>query len=415
MTSLESALAECDALRAELEEAKKQARLGWERAAEKDRAYGEALRERDEARAVDAGRTRFCEQCMAVARERDELQANVDFLIQSNRADILVLLEIHRKQVAELKAERDEARAEVARLCERIATQDDGLRYGEKVCANLMGQIEKLRERLNALAVAHERDVVAIWHEATDAAHPPGSAQEVVEAVRSLRQERNAANRAVTPEELDAVRNHIGNIPSVGAMYAPALVEWAAVLLRQRDEVTAQRDNAVDASKEGAWMARALDAERERGVAQAATVNAALIHADLVRERDEARRDLGEILAVIHRDGGHYTGEHGISKSVADAHATWAAVVREREEAQAELAFLRKEYGEAESSTLTRDALELKAQVLEASLLHVCKAASEITSWDFSHLLLEHPDAKTLLGDVAALEAALKQHGPERS
>ena len=189
MTSLESVRAECDALRAELEEAKKQARLGWERAAEKDRAYGEALRERDEARAADAGRTRFCERCVAVTRERDELQANVDFLIQSNRADILVLLEIHRKQVAELKA-----------------------------------------------------------------------------------------------------------------------------------------------------------------------------------ERDEARRDLGEILAIIHRDGGHYTGEHGISKSVADAHATWAAVVREREEAQAELAFLRKEYGEAESGALTRDALELKLRVTEQQL-----------------------------------------------
>jgi len=148
----------------------------------------------------------------------------------------------------------------------------------------------------------------------------------------------------VTREELDAVRNHISNLPTVGAMYAPVLVEWVSVLLRQRDEVTAQRDNAVDASKEGAWMARALDAERER---------------------DEARRDLGEILAVIHRDGGHRTGERGLSQSVADAHATWAAVVREREEAQAELAFLRKEYGEAESSTLTRDALELKLQVME--------------------------------------------------
>lgn len=68
----------------------------------------------------------------------------------------------------------------------------------------------------------------------------------------------------MTREELDAVRNHISNLPTVGAMYAPVLVEWAGVLLRQRDEVTAQRDNAVDASKEGAWMARALDAERER-------------------------------------------------------------------------------------------------------------------------------------------------------
>jgi len=53
------------------------------------------------------------------------------------------------------------------------------------------------------------------------------------------------------------------------------------------------------------------------------------------RERDEARRELGEILAIIHRDGGHHTGKHGISKSVADAHATWADVVRERDEAHA--------------------------------------------------------------------------------
>lgn len=53
-------------------------------------------------------------------------------------------------------------------------------------------------------------------------------------------------------------------------------------------------------------------------------------------ERDEARRDLGAILAVIHRDGGHHTGEFGVSQSVADAHATWAVVVRERDEARAE-------------------------------------------------------------------------------
>jgi hypothetical protein len=79
-------------------------------------------------------------------------------------------------------------------------------------------------------------------------------------------------------------------------MYAPVLVEWVSVLLRQRDEVTAQRDNAVDASKEGAWMARALDAERERDVAQAATVNAALIHADLVRERDALKERIARMM-----------------------------------------------------------------------------------------------------------------------
>lgn len=61
----------------------------------------------------------------------------------------------------------------------------------------------------------------------------------------------------------------------------------------------------------------------------------------MVRERDEARRDLGAILAVIHRDGGHHTGEHGLSQSVADAHATWASVVRERDEARADVERLR--------------------------------------------------------------------------
>jgi hypothetical protein len=61
----------------------------------------------------------------------------------------------------------------------------------------------------------------------------------------------------------------------------------------------------------------------------------------VIRERDEARHALHEILAVIHRDGGHYTGEHGHSKSVADAHATWAAMMREIDKLRAERRQLR--------------------------------------------------------------------------
>lgn len=111
----------------------------------------------------------------------------------------------------------------------------------------------------------------------------------------------------MTREELEAVRNHISNLPTVGAMYAPVLVEWVSVLLRQRDEVTAQRDNAVDASKEGAWMARALDAERERDEAQSATVNAALIHADLVRERAVAEQSAAKALRIYPVHASHLT------------------------------------------------------------------------------------------------------------
>jgi hypothetical protein len=135
-------------------------------------------------------------------------------------------------------------------------------------------------------------------------------------------------------------------------------------------------------------MERALDAERERDVAQAATVNAALIHADLVRERDEARRELGEILAVIHRDGGHYTGEHGISKSVADAHATWAVMVRERDEARAEVEVLRRERDDLHGAVMLAEergaewAIRAKAQVVyslagDASYVMLAKEVCE--------------------------------------
>lgn len=76
---------------------------------------------------------------------------------------------------------------------------------------------------------------------------------------------------------------------------------------------------------------------RERDEAKEHARLAKMIAARVQAERDEARRDLGAILAVIHRDGGHHTGEHGLSQSVADAHATWAVVVRERDEARAQV------------------------------------------------------------------------------
>ena len=56
------------------------------------------------------------------------------------------------------------------------------------------------------------------------------------------------------------------------------------------------------------------------------------------------------------------------------------------------------------------DALELKVQLLERALADVCKAAAELTSWDFSHLLVDHHDSQTLLNDVSALEAVLRHN-----
>lgn len=40
----------------------------------------------------------------------------------------------------------------------------------------------------------------------------------------------------------------------------------------------------------------------------------------------ESEHWLKELLAIIHRDGGHYVAEHGIEKAVRSAHEVWAAL-----------------------------------------------------------------------------------------
>ena len=126
---------------------------------------------------------------------------------------------------------------------------------------------------------------------------------------------------------------------------------------------------------------------------QVRTLEAALttetrVALDYQKQRDEARRDLGEILAVIHRDGGHYTGERGISKSVADAHATWAVMVRERDEARAEVEVLRRERDDLHGAVMLAEergaewAIRAKAQVVyslagDASYVMLAKEVCE--------------------------------------
>ncbi len=52
-------------------------------------------------------------------------------------------------------------------------------------------------------------------------------------------------------------------------------------------------------------------------------------------ERDANAKWLGELLAVIHRDGGHYQSELGNEKAVAEAHRIVARLITERDEALA--------------------------------------------------------------------------------
>lgn len=69
--------------------------------------------------------------------------------------------------------------------------------------------------------------------------------------------------------------------------------------------------------KEADEYGRALEDARAL-LADSPTAAARQVSAAL-RERDEARRHLGNLLARIHRDGGHYEAKHGTEKAVKDA------------------------------------------------------------------------------------------------
>jgi hypothetical protein len=43
----------------------------------------------------------------------------------------------------------------------------------------------------------------------------------------------------------------------------------------------------------------------------------------LIAEHDRLKTALCNLLAVIHRDGGQHTAEHGLEKSLQDAHTRW--------------------------------------------------------------------------------------------
>jgi hypothetical protein len=52
---------------------------------------------------------------------------------------------------------------------------------------------------------------------------------------------------------------------------------------------------------------------------------------------------LGELLAVIHRDGGHYIEEHGLTKAFLDAKSKYINMFAEREDLKNELDYMQEE------------------------------------------------------------------------
>jgi len=65
---------------------------------------------------------------------------------------------------------------------------------------------------------------------------------------------------------------------------------------------------ALVAYRHGVYWVAGTDALADMGVVLA-----------MVQEVDDLQSKLHNLLAVIHRDGGHYTEKHGLEKSVQDA------------------------------------------------------------------------------------------------
>lgn len=86
--------------------------------------------------------------------------------------------------------------------------------------------------------------------------------------------------------------------------------------------------------------------------------------AALRRELAESQQAHGNLLALIHRDGGQYLAEHGWKKAQEDAVQAWASLQRELEEAKAENGSLRRNL-----NSVLKETSEIEAQ-----LRHSCGA-----------------------------------------
>jgi chromosome segregation ATPase len=160
MTSLESVRAECDALRAELEEAKKQARLGWERAAEKDRAYGEALRGRDEARAALEGAKQMARGWEEVYRTEHGLRRETGEKLDEARADVQRLRAEWQRDLDSCNAIIDRLKAENERL-QRLLDHATQPNPGTSTLVMLMNEASAARAERDLLKSHYSPEAAA--------------------------------------------------------------------------------------------------------------------------------------------------------------------------------------------------------------------------------------------------------------
>ncbi len=131
--------------------------------------------------------------------------------------------------------------------------------------------------------------------------------------------------------------------------------------------------------------------------------------ADAERERDELRRWLLDLLARIHRDGGHYTERFGLRASVHDADHVVATAAVERDDLRAEVERLRRPLhaleairgARAERDTLRAEVERLRAErVVVADTDTLVRTAAEQVE-TIARLTRERDEAREALDALA--------------
>lgn len=153
MTSLENMPVENDTAGDELAEARKQAQLAWERHAEKDRAYGQALRERDAARSEVI-------RLLAMLDLSSEQEAQGDAALECCRNVLRVTAEGWRHEVAEIAKiiGEDLNTAYLANAVRRVVEERDGLKWELDMAQKFHDVAVKERDYLRVRLARLERE-----------------------------------------------------------------------------------------------------------------------------------------------------------------------------------------------------------------------------------------------------------------
>lgn len=205
------------------------------------------------------------------------------------------------------------------------------------------------------------------------------------DCVRCLRHQRDyarerlkdaASDLADLTDQHEVLRAEVERLRDSGTVLVRSLERMTA----ERDEAQAEverlrreRDEALVESAQRALSVIALDRDEARAEVERLRRNLEYQAAEAASWRATAR-DKGYSAREVAKERDEAQKQARLAwERQAEKDRAYGEALRERDEARAELAFVRMEYGQSDPAGLTRDALELKCASLAADLQRLCE------------------------------------------